>query len=124
MALACATAASVLASCGSPRPSSEPSPAVTVPTVAEFAGGVKVDGDAEHAIIASWNNIKQKRRLPDESLHNYEIVVIGSRSEGYDVDFLLKAPPNSPAGTVVMGGGWGCEINGSSFSVKLCIATQ
>jgi hypothetical protein len=102
--LASATAASVLASCGSPRPSSEPSPAVTVPPVAEFAGGVKVDGDAEHAIIASWNNIKQKSRLPDESLHNYEIVVIGRRSEGYGVEFLLKAPPNSPAGTVVMGG--------------------
>ena len=97
---------------------------MTVPPVAEFAGGVKVDGDAEHAIIASWNNIKQKSRFPDESLRNYEIVVTGRRSEGYGVDFLLKAPPNSPVGTVVMGGGWGCEIEGSSFRVKLCIATQ
>ena len=124
--------ASVVASCGAPRASTEPS-ARPLPT-----STVEVDGDAEQAIIAAWTTIRKQSRDPHLSLHKYAIVVVKATDifrpppglkpsevrKELIVDFRLKPPPDAPPGTVVQGGGWVCEVEIGSFRVRQCGPTQ
>jgi len=126
MIMVSAAAASAIASCGSTKASSGPRPDVTPTPAIEVADGVQIDGDAEQAIIASWNNIIRQHRRPDESLNKYTIVVSVETKE-YSVDFLLKArvlDRDAPPNAVALGGGWVCRVETSSFRVKFCFPTQ